>query len=91
MREFFQGIVDQVGGRWQGLARPVQLVIMLGIIAGIIALVVVGSCFQVKTGVPHLQEKIDLLDLHHPGRPLILLFRWNLALHCLVHRHLGAC
>ena len=42
MREFFQGIVDQVGGRWQGLARPVQLVVMLGIIAGIIALVVVG-------------------------------------------------
>ena len=42
MREFFQGIVDQVGGQWQGLARPVQLVVMLGIIAGIIALVVVG-------------------------------------------------
>ena len=32
MREFFQGIVDQVGGRWQGLARPVQLVVMLSLI-----------------------------------------------------------
>ena len=42
MREFFQGIVDQFGGQWQGLARPVQLVVMLGVVAGIVALVVVG-------------------------------------------------
>jgi len=42
MREFFQGVVDQVGDQWQRLGRSIQVLAMLGGAAAIVALFIVA-------------------------------------------------
>ena len=42
MREFFQGVVDQVGDQWQRLGRSIQVLAMLGGAAAIVALIIVA-------------------------------------------------